>query len=107
MIFKGIFLYFNTGDTMTTVDKLIELTKAEKISWVSSQDGIYKTFNNNICIRLEYDGYGGFALKVDTAFVALTADGTYDSDKLELLYKEVLPRSQKTVEDKFFEGLIL
>lgn len=91
---------------MTTLDKLIELTKIEKITWYSSQDGIYKTFNNDICIRLEYDGYAGFALKIDTVYAIVTADGTDESDKLELLYKEVLPRAQKSAESRFFEGLI-
>jgi len=91
---------------MTTMDKLIKLTKEEKIKWYLSNETLYKTFHNDICIRLELDDYAGFALKIDTTYFMVSADETFESDKLEVLYKEILPRAQKTAEDRFFEGLV-
>lgn len=91
---------------MTTLDKLIELTKNEKIQWYQSSDTLYKTINNDICIRFECDDCAGFALKIDTKYFSTTAEETFESDKLILLYKEILPRSQKSAEERFFEGLI-
>ena len=91
---------------MTTLDKLIQLTKDEKIRWYQSSETLFKTVNNDICIRLEVDDCAGFALKIDTQYYSTTAEETYESDKLILLYKEIMPRSQRTAEDLFFEGLI-
>lgn len=87
----------------TVIEKLITLTLNEKIKWYTASDELFKTYNNDICIRLEIGEV--FALKIDAKYYCASLDETEESDRLVTLYKAVLPRAQTSVEDKFFEGL--
>ena len=94
---------FNEYKNATLIEKLITLTLNEKIKWYTASEELFKTYNNDICIRLEVGEV--FALKIDAKYYCASLDETEESDRLVTLYKAVLPRAQKTVEEKFFEGL--
>ena len=94
---------FNEYKNATLIEKLITLTFNEKIKWYTASDELFKTYNNDICIRLEVGEV--FALKIDAKYYCASLDETEESDRLVTLYKAVLPRAQTSVEDKFFEGL--
>lgn len=90
-------------ENATIIEKLIILTELDKIKWYTAGEELFKTYNNDICIRFEFSEV--LALKIDAKYYCASLDETEESDRLVELYKAIAPRAQKTVEEKFFEGL--